>query len=177
MTIRTGVAAYAARGIAGIAMLIGIAQPALAQSCWHDRVTEAAQVRQFDIMLMVSALRCQAKGVDIVPDYNAFVVQHRTVLTILNDQIRAHMNGYMGGRAALDAYDRFGTVMANQFGNGGAVTDCEELRMMARNAAIMPSSRESLVALAQRNGMEPPLPGQRCSPQVHIAQATIPTGE
>ncbi|WP_443971060.1 hypothetical protein [Sphingobium sp. CR28] len=177
MTIRAGVAARAARSIAGVPMLIGLAQPALAQSCWHERVTEAAQVRQFDIMLMVSALRCQAKGVDIVPDYNSFVVRHRATLTVLNDQIRAHMNGYMGGRAALDAYDRFGTVMANQFGNGGAVTDCEELRAMARDAATMPSSRESLVALAPRNGMEPPLPGQRCAPQVHIAQATVRAGE
>jgi hypothetical protein len=81
-----------------------------------------------------------------------------------NAEILRHFNAEMGGRAALTAYDRLGTAMANQFGNGGVSEDCETLRAIAREATATnaPPSRERLLGTARRLGMEPTLPGAPC---------------
>lgn len=153
---------YLAGAVALVACLVTPAQAA----CWQQQEVEAAQIREFDIMLMVSALRCQVKGQDFVADYNAFVVSNRPVLVSVNDTLLRHFNTAQPGKAALAAYDSFGTTMANQFGNGGGMSeDCAELRAMAVAAtasADAPSSRERLLGAAQRAGMEPGLPGGRC---------------
>lgn len=155
--------------VLGALALCGVATaPAYAAPCWSARAVEAAQIRQFDIMLMVSALRCQVKGTDIVADYNAFVRSNRAVLVGANEEILRHFNAALGGRAALNAYDRLGTAMANQFGNGGVSEDCETLRSIAREAAAtsMAPSRDRLLGAAQRVGMEPDLPGAPCASSI-----------
>jgi len=159
------------RVVGALALCCGMAAQAHA-ACWDARTIEAAQIRQFDIMLMVSALRCQVKGVDLVPDYNAFVRSNKPTLIGANEEFLRHFNAGMGGRAALDAYDRFGTVMANQFGNGGVSEDCETLRSIVRDATAgdMASTRDRLLGAAQRVGMEPPLPGGQCAAEIADAR-------
>lgn len=160
-----------------LALLCGVAGQAQAESCWDQHLVEAAQIRQLDIMLMVSTLRCQVKGVDFVPEYNAFVVSNKTMLVANNDELLRHFNASMSGRAAYDAYDRFSTGMANQFGNGGGQPeDCETLRAMtvaatATGAAV--SSRESLLGQAQRAGMDLAVPGGRCGTIVASAETAV----
>ncbi|MFT3968620.1 MAG: hypothetical protein QM690_22365 [Sphingobium sp.] len=161
------------------ALLCGAAAStgAQAEACWNQRAVEAAQIREFDIMLMVSALRCQVKGTDFVADYNRFVTGHKTTLVSVNDEIRAHLNVEMGGKAALDAYDRLSTSMANRYGNGGGMEeDCEGLRAIAVNAAASgaESTRALLLAHAQRVGVDPALAGGRCAVLVAENQAAVP---
>lgn len=147
---------------------------AIAAACWNRTVTEAAQIRQFDIMMMVSTIRCFRKGVDFSNDYNQFVKGKRAVLRAVGDEIIRHMNGTMGGKAALAAYDRFSVVMANQFGDGVEGLECEDLRVLVAEANQAVASRDHLVGLAQRAGMEPPLPAPRCetpAPSTVIASA------
>lgn len=161
------------RGLAVVAFIGAIAgnTGAQAQSCWDQQAVEAAQIREFDIMLMVSALRCQVKGVDFVADYNRFVVGNKAVLVGANDQIRGHFNTAMGGKAALDAYDQMSTAMANRYGNGGVSDDCETLRAIATGATVATpeSTRAFLLANAQRVGMDPALSGGRCAMLVAAA--------
>lgn len=146
---------------------------AQAASCWDQRAVEAAQIHEFDIMLMVAALRCQVKGTDFVPDYNRFVSGNRAALVGANDEIRAHLNAGMGGKAALDAYDHISTAMANRYGNGGGVyEDCAGMRGLIVNATpagAADATRAFLVANAQRVGVDPELDGGRC-PVVVVAE-------
>lgn len=158
------------RCVAAVMLAAGLGQAQAA--CWADRNVENAQIRQFDILLMVSALRCQVRGVDFVTDYNAFVIRNRPILVGANDEILKHFNSELGGKAALGAYDRMSTGMANQFGNGGGFDDCEALRVMVRSATPVdtPATRDALLGQAQRSGMDPLLPGARCA----IAAAPAP---
>lgn len=143
-----------------------------AATCWDQRSTEAAQIREFDIMLMVSALRCQVKGTDFVADYNRFVTGNKPVLVAVNDELRRHFNEELGGKAALDAYDQMSTAMANHYGNGGGMDeDCDALRAIVVAATGMESSRDFLLANAQRVGVDPVLAGGRCA--VVVAAASI----
>jgi hypothetical protein len=172
VVVEWGIDMKVGRVLGALALCGALTAPAQAAACWNARTIEAAQIRQFDIMLMVSALRCQVKGVDFVADYNAFVRSNRSVLVGTNAEILRHFNAEMGGRAALTAYDRLGTAMANQFGNGGVSEDCETLRAIAREATATyaPPSREQLLGAAQQVGMEPTLPGAPCATVVAEAR-------
>lgn len=161
----------------GLALLCGMfAHTSVQAQCWQQPSIEAAQIREFDIMLMVSALRCQVEGVDFVADYNRFVSGNHAVLVAANDELIRHFNAVMGGQDALDAYDRMEVAMANRHGDDGSVgNDCAELRTMAILATVAPfdSTQAFLLASAQRVGMDPPLPGGPCG--VVIADATSTT--
>lgn len=151
------------------AMAIG--QPVMAATCWNDSATEAVQVKQFDIMLMVSTLRCRGKGMDFSADYNQFVINKRLVLRAMGDEIVRQFNRDMGGKAAFNAYDHLTVVMANKYGNGVDGADCGDIRALIADANSVPASRDSLVGLAQRAGMDPSLPAPRCAAPIVTAAA------
>jgi len=162
----------------GLALLsVAVGQPVMAASCWNQTVTEAAQVRQFDIMLMVSTIRCFRKGVDFSADYNNFVKTKRAVLRAVGDEMIRHLNGSMGGKAAAVAYDRISVVMANRFGDGVPGYECEDIRAMVVEANAADATRTEILSLAQRAGMEPPLPQPRCDlPAQPTLVASAPVG-
>jgi hypothetical protein len=159
------------------------AQPAFAAACWKRASAEAAQVKQFDIMLMVSTLRCHGKGVDFADDYNRFVIAKRPVLRGVGEEIVLRFKGAMTAKAALDAYDKMGVVMANKYGNGVAGMDCEAIRGVLGMANDAQATRADLLLLAQRTGIVPELPDGSCEPIVatqfvvnDAAPAPIPAG-
>lgn len=162
-------------GLATVACLMGATTPAVA-GCWQSRDVENAQIRQFDIMLMVQALRCQVKGVDFVKDYNAFVIANKPILVSGNDAILRRFNQELTGKAAYAAYDRFSIGLANQFGNGGPVDDCLMVRAMvwAATPGGGGGSREALLGHAQRAGMDLAVPGGRCPMAQAQAGAALP---
>ena len=43
--------------------------PVQAQACWGPQAVAAAKLRNLDIMLMVTALRCRKGADDFQPDY------------------------------------------------------------------------------------------------------------
>ena len=139
-----------------------LASPAQAAGCWSDATYEAAQMRDFDTMLMVATLRCRIKNVDFSGDYNSFVKNQRPVLAAANREIRSQFARSMSQRAALGAYDDFMTKVANSYGGGVKNMTCNDYAAMARAAAKAPVSRASVIALAQKAGSNPPLPGKRC---------------
>jgi hypothetical protein len=163
----TGTIMRLRRLISGLALGAAMASPVQANGCWDRYSVEAAQIRQFDIMLMVSSLRCQLKGVEFVRDYNAFVVSNRAVLIGANDAVLRHFNSGMGGQAALTAYDRFSTAIANSFGNADTAPDCATIKEMviAATASDGLSTRERVLGWAQQAGMDPVLAEGRCELQ------------
>jgi len=147
------------------------AVPAQAQRCWNQTLVEAAQVREFDIMLLVATLRCQAKGVDLSSSYNGFVAAHKPVLKAVGDELLRELNASLGGTAALKAYDSMSVTMANKFGQGIEGLECSDFQAMIAEGRAVRSTRADLLALAQRAGADPALPAPRCAVVAQAAAA------
>lgn len=150
---------------AGAAILsVGLGSSQAVAACWSSTAVEAAQVRDFETMLMVATLRCQIKGMDLSNDYNQFIRGKRAVLTGVNDELRARYAGEgLKGNAALNAYDRFVTSLANGYGGGSDKYGCEDFRAMMSSANAAPASKSALLALAVQSGSDPVPAEQRCA--------------
>ena len=149
--------------------LAGMSGQAMA-ACWAPDAIEAAQVRGFETMLMVATLRCQIKGVDLSGDYNAFIRGKRAVLTGVNDELRAKFAAQgLRGNAALDAYDRFVTAIANSYGSGIGAPSCEDFRTILGEANAVPASRAALLTLAVEAGADPVREADRCVARLAMA--------
>ena len=147
----------------GAAALLALASSIPAQAeCWSDEAVEAAKIREFETMLMVSALRCRLKGVNFLPEYNAFVRGNRGALTYVNDTLRDHFDDGFGRRVALDRYDRYVTAIANRYGAGAEDLNCYDMEDMTYAALETRGSLHRLSSLAERAGLEPELDGVAC---------------
>ncbi|MBB4641628.1 hypothetical protein [Rhizorhapis suberifaciens] len=149
------------KAIMGVVILFSVT-PAQAASCWNIQAIEAAQVRDFETMLMVSALRCRNTGVNFLDEYNDFVRSKRTALTQVNDELRAQFEQTLGAKAALNAYDGYVTSLANSYGAGAVGLACSDMQSLTRAANAASPSKAALVTLAQRAGADPRLPGAKC---------------
>lgn len=148
---------------APVAAALLIAQPAQASmACWGQQPAAAAKVRDLQSRLMVAALRCRAMGIDVLAPYNDFVRQNRGALQAVNGLIHAQFEtGY--GKEADTYYDRFATGLANHYGGDATTAEiCEETAAAAQNAAAAAGDITKLLALADRFGSSPDLPGGAC---------------
>lgn len=137
-----------------------IAAPAQA-ACWKADQVDAAKVRDFETMLMVSALRCRKQG-NMLARYNRFVVQARPALTQVNDTLRAHFAEAVGHSRSLNAYDSYVTRVANRYGAGADGLSCDDFSSITDAAVAERPSFRALAALADRAGVKPLLEGGRC---------------
>lgn len=108
---------------AAVAVMMGVCVPAQAQS-----VEEAVQVRQLDMMLMVTSLRCRFGQDDFRGEYDAFRVRHLPSLRDSALLVTADYARRMGQRGATDAFDRISVAMANRYGAGHPTMDCAQLK-------------------------------------------------
>lgn len=152
-------------GLAAIAA--SLTAPAQA-ACWSPAAAEAASVRDFETMLMVSTLRCRLVANDFTEDYNRFIREKRPVLIRINDELRTQFG-------SLDSYDRYVTSIANSYGAGAQGLSCRDIGSLISAANAQPATRTALVELADRAGAAPPLPSGRCRTQ-SIALAPIEKG-
>jgi len=144
------------------------ASPAQAVTCWNDTSYQAAQLRDFDTMLMVQTLRCRINSIDFSSDYNRFVREKRDVLAGANKELRTKFAESVGTARALGAYDDFSIKIANGYGAGKAGMNCKDYAALARAAASAPVARAAIVALAEDAGSNPPVPGRRCDTRVAL---------
>jgi hypothetical protein len=117
------------------------AAPAAAQMA----TSEAEQLRQLDIMLMVTALRCRSDADDFQADYNRFSARHLATMNQAAQQLRAN---YGTGQQAVRRLDRISTTIANRFGQGHPWLECGQLRAVTRDLADS-SGRQVLLAAAE----------------------------
>ncbi len=156
-----GFASRAALGLS--AALFMAAQPSYAaMSCWGHEEAAAAKVRDLQSRLMVATMRCHAMGVDLTAVYNDFVRINRPTLQAANGLIRAQFAaGY--GEEGEAHYDRFATALANEYGDDPTTLEiCAETAMAAVEAADAQGDVTGLLALADRLGASPALPGGQC---------------
>lgn len=155
-----------------VALAAMLAAPVQA-ACWTRDEAAAAGVRQLQSMLMVTALRCQAGGEGMMADYNQFVSANRTAIVAENERIRAHFIHAQGVLPGERAYDSFTTSMANGYGAGaGAPRSCRMAASLAHEASGMGGSREGLLMLVSRLGLEARLPEGRCEGPASLGVAS-----
>lgn len=152
----------------GAAMAAALTMTPARAACWSPAAVEAAQVRDFETMLMVSALRCRLVGTDFLPDYNRFIREKRAALVQINDELRGQFRTIAGAGGALNAYDRYVTSIANSYGAGAQGLACSDFQSLVAAANAQPATRAGLVAIAQRASADPRLPGSRCGMTVAL---------
>ena len=130
----------------GLLMALAIAPAMLAPLPAAAQVasSEAEQLRQLDIMLMVTALRCRTDAADFQDDYNRFSARH---LATMNQAARELRANYGTGQQAVRRLDRLSTTIANRFGQGHPWLECSQLRQVTRDLADS-SGRQVLLAAA-----------------------------
>lgn len=143
--------------------------PASAAPCWNKVAVEAAQIRDFEMMLMVSALRCRSTGNSFLAEYNRFIREKRDALTQVNDELREHFRSVAGPVGALSAYDNYVTGLANVYGAGADGLACRDLQSITDAANALPATRAAMLELADAAGVTPHLSGARCDVVVAIA--------
>ena len=144
------------------AAVLTVVTPADA-ACWTAEPADAARVRDLQTFLMVETLRCSAIGFNISRQYNAFVRGNRAAIGQANDKLKAFFIRSSGPVYGQTAYDRFTTRLANNY--GASPTDegtCDSARSVAEEAAMMENNSEGLMMIADRQGLDPDLPGGFC---------------
>jgi hypothetical protein len=133
-----------------------------AMGCWNETQVAAAKVRDLQSRLMVATLRCSAMGADVSPAYNRFVAANRTTIQGANTVIMAAFRAGHGVQAQTQ-YDRFATSLANIYGDDATDPEvCAETAAIAEEAAAAGGDIGQLIALADRTGETPALPGGQC---------------
>ena len=151
--------------VCGLAAAVIIAAPAHA-ACWRTDEVAAAKVRDLDTMLMVSSLRCRTVDAAMVTRYNSFVVKNRVPLTQANVTLRARFAAQVGRAAALNAYDKYITKVANRYGAGAEGLSCADFAAITDAALGEVPNFANLAALADRAGTQPVIDGVACPVEI-----------
>src|SRR5207245_9995772 len=94
--------------------------------------------------------------------YNEFVRRNRDALQATNGLIHTRFETRYGKDADL-YYDRFATSLANRYGGEATTGDiCDETASAAQEAAAAAGDLGKLLAIAERFGPAPELPGGAC---------------
>lgn len=151
-----------------IAASTTVATPVYAQSCWTSAAVDAAKVRNLDIMLMVTALRCRMGPDNFQPDYYRFSSSHMAELNAANGVLRSQLAG-AGAKGADRALDKMSVTIANSYGTGHPDMGCKELRRATRDLASS-SKPGQLVQAADVLVADPVIPGRACATRVAAAR-------
>lgn len=145
---------------AATAMLAGTANA----NCWSDAAYRAAQLREFDTMMMVEALRCRKTAANFVHEYNKFVVASRPALLKANASLKSHFEQAVGAKGALNAYDNYMTTVANRYGAGTEGLSCTDMASIVQAALATDGSPEALHQIVAAANTVPTVASDRCEP-------------
>lgn len=136
-----------------------------AETCWYPYEAKAAQLRDFQTMMMVGTLQCRNIHQSAVDSYNDFIIKQRGLLNSNAYVLKAHFmreNGIKGGQ---EAYDNYGTALANRHASRmDDRTFCSTVDTFVRMAAA--ASPPDLWVLAQSMS-DPPESGP-CPPSNYV---------
>ncbi len=140
-------------------------------ACWMADHADAARVRDLQTFLMVETLRCSAIGFNISRQYNAFVRGNRGAIVQANDTLKAFFIKSSGPVYGQSAYDHFTTRLANTYGASPTdASSCDSARSVAEEATLMDNDSEGLMMIADRQGLDPALPGGLCGRNMMAAR-------
>ena len=140
------------------AALTAGAHPAAAQD------DSATQIRQLDIMLMVTSLRCRHGEHDFQADYRRFARNNLKSLNAAHNQLRRELTARHGAKGSKRALDRLGVRMANSYGRGHPWMGCAELKETAQQLGAV-TDKDALYDAAKR------LLAPEPAPTINVAMA------
>jgi hypothetical protein len=134
-------------------VLAGLALPVQAKDqCWTQAEKDAQRVRELQLMLMVSALHCNARGdTQAGTSYNRMVTVIRPAVSS-STQVLAARFRKVHGAAGQREFDSFVTRLANAYSNAPRESSwCAQAASIADQAAQVPQAElasfaDSLVA-------------------------------
>lgn len=150
-----------AASFAAIVALVGFA-PAQAQ-CWTADDVQVAKVRDLQTRLMVASMRCESAGIAMNDQYGAFVTANRAAIATVNQRLRARFWTAFGredGQRQLDAFTA--SLVAQHQVDSSEPSACAAQSALSREAAATAGSVSGLIAIADRTGTNPSLPGGVC---------------
>jgi hypothetical protein len=124
-----GVAGKVVAASAAVALLLG-STPAAAQD-----PGSAMKLRELDIMLMVTALRCRFGPDGFQADYDRFSTSHIALMNEAAHSLQADLARRYGAKAAALELDRISVRMANRYGQGHPWLDCAGLKHVTAELA------------------------------------------
>lgn len=115
------------------ALLMPLPAQAQARGCLDRETFVAAQVHEFETMMMTVNLRCKAIGADISAQYEAMLSTHASVFAAADRRLRAHF-------AQGHTYDSYTTQLGNRYGGGATdPANCRRFDTVARSLAGQPA--------------------------------------
>ncbi|MEM8826184.1 MAG: hypothetical protein AAGD40_04585 [Pseudomonadota bacterium] len=160
--------------LVGSAMVLGAAPAAANNVCWQPHEVAAAEVRNFQSLLMVGTLQCDAANRFVTADYNRFVQRSRQRIQDNNRVIRARFVRAFGPTEGESRYDRFTTRMANEQARvANEPGFCGRIASLSRIAAD--AHPNDMVILAQSLTHKPKFNDPECRVSHFAAAAPVPT--
>ena len=141
---------------AAIVALCASAANAAAYPCFHPEEQQSARIHDFQILMMVGALKCRDVAPGSVGRYAAMLSQRDQELAAHGDRLLGRMieeQGYREGRRAFDTYE---TTLSNHYSERDLTREtCEDLGAYARMALeANPAELETLATLASRRTID-----------------------
>lgn len=124
--------------------------------CFHADEQRSARIHDFQILMMVGALKCRDVAPGSVGRYAAMLSQRDQELASHGDRLLGRMieeQGYREGRRTFDAYE---TMLSNHYSDRNLTrATCEDLGAYARMALeANPAELETLATLASRRTID-----------------------
>ncbi|NVE93607.1 S-adenosyl-L-homocysteine hydrolase [Altererythrobacter lutimaris] len=106
-----------------------LAIPAVAQA--NSTQSDEEQLRELNIMLMVTSLRCRNTEHDFRTEYQQFNAAHHRRINSASLNVRRQMEARYGKRGSKRALDKVDVRIANSYGLGHPWLSCAELKQLA----------------------------------------------
>lgn len=111
------------------------AMPTPGSSCWKADEHRAAEVHNFQTMLMVGALKCRNSVPAALDGYNSFMSSKRDLIVANNYVLMGHFIREYGDSNGIGAFQDYETRVGNQHSGADNLARCEAIGAMSRMAA------------------------------------------
>jgi hypothetical protein len=109
--------------------------PSPGSNCWKADEQRAAEVHNFQTMLMVGALKCRNSVPAALDGYNSFMSSKRDLIVANQYVLMGHFIREYGDSNGLGAFRDYETRVGNQHSGADNLARCEAIGAMSRMAA------------------------------------------
>jgi hypothetical protein len=109
--------------------------PSPDSGCWKADEQRAAEVHNFQTMLMVGALKCRNSVPAALDGYNSFMSSKRDLIVANQYVLMGHFIREYGDSNGLGAFRRYETHVGNKHSGADNLARCEAIGAMSRMAA------------------------------------------
>ncbi len=149
-------------GAVMVAATLMAAQPA--QACWNKPEGDAVTLANFDMMLMVGALRCRKGTNNFLNQYSSYKQKFSPEISAGSKLLKESLG--RTGKNGAEALDKMKTEFANFYGGGHPDMGCAEMEKVAGQLLSADKSQASLLGIAEATVAKIPAAGERCEMKI-----------